>query len=223
MKLNLVLLYLGSYLCGGIPFGVVFARMKGIDLLKIGSGNIGATNVKRALGVKFALLVFLLDVSKAAVPAMLARLVVQHSLHGVPAQMFWFLAGLIAILGHCVSPFLGFKGGKGVSTALGMVVGAAPAVAICCFSLFLVLLLTTRYMSLASMIGVSSAVIFGWVLPGQARELVPLYLLLGIFVAYRHRPNIQRLKEGTEPKFNFKEKTSGEPNPTGEVEPGVGQ
>ncbi len=206
MNLNLLLLYFGSYICGGIPFGVVFAKMKGIDLLSVGSGNIGATNVKRALGVKFALLVFVLDVAKAAVPSFLARSIVTHELHGIPAQMFWFLAGLIAVFGHCVSPFLKFKGGKGVSTALGMVIGAAPMVAVCCFSLFLVLLFTTRFMSLASLIGVSSAIIFGWVLPSEARELVPLYVLLSLFVVYRHRPNIRRLREGTEPRFSFGDK-----------------
>jgi glycerol-3-phosphate acyltransferase PlsY len=217
MKLNLLLLYLGSYLCGGIPFGVIFAKMKGIDLLKVGSGNIGATNVKRALGAKFAFCVFLLDVAKAAVPAALARLVVQHELHGVPAQVFWVLAGLMAVFGHCVSPFLRFKGGKGVSTALGMVLGAAPMVALCGFSLFLVLLFTTGYMSLASIIAVSSAIVFGWVLPGQARELLPLYVLLSVFVAIRHKPNIIRLMNGTEPKFSL---TAKEPEQTDEDTPG---
>ena len=206
MKPQLILLYLGSYLCGGIPFGVVFARMKGIDLMAVGSGNIGATNVKRALGTKVALLVFILDVLKATIPALVARLVVSQPLQELPAQVFWFAAGLLAVLGHCVSPFLKFKGGKGVSTALGMVLGAAPAVAGSCFSLFLVLLFTTRYMSFASIIAVSSAVVFGWFLHGQARELVPVYFLLSLFVAYRHRQNIRRLIDGTEPKFSLRDK-----------------
>ena len=214
MKLDLILLYLASYLIGAIPFGVVFARMRGIDLLKVGSGNIGATNVKRALGTKIALLVFVLDVLKATVPAVAARFVVIHPYHGVPAQVFWFLAGLFAVLGHCVSPFLKFKGGKGVSTALGMVLGAAPLVAGCSFGLFLVLLFTTRFMSLASLIAVSSAIVFGWVLPDQARELVPLYVVLSIFVTYRHRQNIKRLREGTEPKFSFKEQPTVSTVPT---------
>ena len=208
MILKLIFLYVGSYLCGGIPFGVLFARRKGIDLMKFGSGNIGATNVKRALGSKVAMLVFALDVGKAAVPCLVARLVVTHPLHTVPAQVFWFAAGLIAVLGHCVSPFLGFKGGKGVSTALGMVIGSAPLVASASFSLFLVLLVATRYMSLASMIAVGSATLFGWFFPAQARELVPLYALLTVFVAYRHRNNIWRLMKGTEPKFSFGKDTS---------------
>ena len=203
MIFKLVLLYLASYLCGGIPFGVLFAKRKGIDLMKVGSGNIGATNVKRALGSKIAFVVFVLDVAKSTVPCLIARLLVDHPLHGIPAQVFWFLAGLIAIFGHCVSPFLGFKGGKGVSTALGMVIGAAPLVASGCFGLFLVLLFTTRYMSLASIIGVGSATLFGWFFPGQARELVPVYALLTVFVIYRHKKNIARLRDGTEPKFSF--------------------
>ncbi len=216
MKLHLFLLYLGSYLCGAIPFGVIIARLRGVDILAVGSGNIGATNVKRALGWRFAALVFVLDVSKAAVPSMVARLVVSHKYHGIPAQMFWFLAGITAVFGHCVSPFLKFKGGKGVSTALGMVVGTAPPVAAACFGLFLILLFLTRYMSFASLIGVSSSIAFGWFLPGQARELVPLYVLLSVFVAYRHTKNIKRLIDGTEPKFTFKDrdKPDGEDSPS---------
>ncbi len=217
MILNLTLLYLASYLCGGVPFGVIIAKSRGIDLMKVGSGNIGATNVKRVLGSKIALLVFILDVGKAAVPCLVARIIVTHEWNGIPAQVFWFAAGLTAVLGHCVSPFLKFKGGKGVSTALGMVVGSAPLVASASFSLFLVLLVGTRYMSLASMIAVGSATFFGWFFPDQARELVPLYALLTVFVAYRHRKNISRLKDGSEPKFNFgKEKklTSDEPPTT---------
>jgi glycerol-3-phosphate acyltransferase PlsY len=213
MKLHLILLYLGSYLCGGIPFGVVFARMKGIDLLKVGSGNIGATNVKRALGTKMALLVFILDVAKAAVPAYAARFVVDQPLHGVPAQVFWLLAGLAATFGHCVSPFLKFKGGKGVSTALGMVLGAAPLVAASGFGLFLVIYALTRYVSLASIIAVPSSLLFGWFLPGQARELEPLYFLLSVFVVVRHRANIKRLLNGTEPRFSFGEQKQDEPTP----------
>jgi len=203
MILRLFFLYLGSYVCGGIPFGVLFARRKGIDLMKVGSGNIGATNVKRALGGRIAMLVFCLDVAKAAVPCLVGRMIVTHATHGIPAQVFWFAAGLTAVFGHCVSPFLHFKGGKGVSTALGMVIGSAPLVASASFGLFLVLLLCTRYMSLASLIGVASATFFGWIFPEQARELVPLYGLLTVFVAYKHRENIKRLLKGTERKFTF--------------------
>lgn len=204
------LLYIGSYLCGGIPFGVIVARLKGVDLFSIGSGNIGATNVKRALGLKFALIVFVLDVAKGAVPACAARWLIPHELHGMPAQVYWFLAGLCAVLGHCLSPFLRFRGGKAVSTTLGMVFGAAPPVAACGFSMFLLLLITTRYMSLASLIAVSSSIVFGWLLPGQARELVPLYVLLTVFVTIRHRPNIRRLINGSEPRFRFRDDADGE-------------
>ena len=213
MILKLFLLYLGSYLCGAIPFGVIFARAKGIDLMKVGSGNIGATNVKRALGTRLALVVFCLDVAKSAVPCCIARLVITHPLHSIPAQVFWFVAGLMAIAGHCFSPFLRFKGGKGVSTALGMVIGSAPLVAASSMTLFVLLLLSTRYMSLASVVAIAAATVFGWILPGQARELVPLYLLLTVFVAYRHQKNISRLIDGTEPRFSFRKDP---PSPDGE-------
>lgn len=203
MILNLILLYVGSYLFGAVPYGVLIARSKGIDLLSVGSGNIGATNVRRALGAKWAWVVFATDVLKGAIPSFAARFVVTHEMHGVPAQAFWMAAGLAAVFGHCVSPFLKFKGGKGVSTALGMVAGAAPLVAACCATLFVTLLLVTQYMSIASLAGVYMSGVFGWFLPGQARELLPLYLLLVGFVTHRHRKNIARLLNGTEPKFSI--------------------
>jgi glycerol-3-phosphate acyltransferase PlsY len=162
------------------------------------------------------MVVFCLDVGKAIVPCLVGRLIVTQPFDSIPAQVFWFAAGLAAVFGHCVSPFLGFKGGKGVSTALGMVIGSAPLVATASFSLFLVLLVSIRYMSLASMIAVASATLFGWFFPGQARELVPLYGLLTVFVVYRHRENIKRLMNGTERRFTFG-KEPEEHSQTGEL------
>lgn len=198
--MTLALLFLGAYLLGGIPFGVLVCRAYGIDLFKVGSGNIGATNVKRALGNKAAYGVFLLDMMKGLVPALVGRVLIHEPIGVFAPQTLWFLAGVAAIVGHSASPFLRFKGGKGVSTAMGAVVGAAPIVAVACFSLFLVLLFTTHYMSLASILAVSSSVGFGF-LPGETRQLVIVYLLLSSFVVYRHKPNIVRLANGTEPKF----------------------
>lgn len=199
-----LVLYVAAYLFGAIPFGVLIARARGIDILNFGSGNIGATNVMRATGAPLGILVFFLDVAKGAVPALLGRVFLPLPLWGIDAQVLWVGAGLMAVIGHCLSPFLGFKGGKGVSTALGMVVGAAPLVAVTAFAFFIVLLSTTRYMALSSSIAVSSGVLLTILLPGQSPQIIPIYLAIGAFVSYRHRSNFARMRAGTEPKFSFK-------------------
>ncbi len=199
----LVLLLLASYFLGAIPFGYLVARARGVDILKAGSGNIGATNVGRVLGKGPGLAVWGLDVLKSLLPTLAARFLLPHGIGALAPETAWFLVGLAAVLGHCASPFLGFRGGKGISTALGAIVGTAPGVAILCFVLFAVVLAATRYMAIASTVGVASVVLFGW-LSGLAPQLLPIFALAALFVAYRHRTNFRRLREGTEPKFSFK-------------------
>jgi len=196
MTVQLALLLLGSYLLGGIPFGVLVARAHGVDIMAIGSGNTGATNVIRALGKGPGLFVFLLDLLKGLVPAVAARVMFPER------QELWFLAGAMAVIGHSLSPFLKFKGGKGISTALGMALGSSPLVALVAFVVFAILLGTIGYMSFASMVAVALTIpltlIFRdspWVTAGFA--------LLAVFVIYRHRSNIERLRKGTEPKFKL--------------------
>ena len=196
-------LALFAYLLGAIPFGVLVARAKGVDILKVGSGNIGATNVNRVLGKGPGIAVWVLDVLKSLVPTLIARSLLTVPLGGLDPQTQWFLVGLAAVIGHCASPFLGFRGGKGISTALGAIIGTAPLVALLCFGLFALVLWTTRYMAIASTIGVSSVVLFILLVPGNTRQLIPIFVLLALFVAYRHRANFKRLREGTEPKFGF--------------------
>lgn len=192
-----------AYVLGAIPFGVLVAKAKGVDILKVGSGNIGATNVNRVLGKGPGIAVWILDVLKSLVPTLIARLVLTQPLGGLDPQTQWFLVGLAAVIGHCASPFLRFKGGKGISTALGAIIGTAPLVALLCFGLFALVLWVTRYMAIASTIGVCSVVLFFWLVPGNTPQLLPVLVLLALFVAYRHRANYKRLKEGTEPQFGF--------------------
>lgn len=196
------LLLLASYLLGAVPVGVLVARARGVDILKVGSGNIGATNVGRVLGTKAGIAVWALDVLKALVPVMVARALLHGRLGPLDLQTGWFLVGGAAILGHCASPFLGFRGGKGISTALGAIVGTAPPVALCCFALFAVLLRVPGYMSFAAMVGVAAVIPFA-LLFGVTPQLMPVFALLTLFVVYRHRANILRLIDGTEPKFSF--------------------
>jgi glycerol-3-phosphate acyltransferase PlsY len=210
MTATLVLLFVAGYLLGAIPIGVIVARAHGVDILKFGSGNPGATNVGRALGSKWGGIVFVLDVLKGAIPAAVAQAFVREPVGGLPAQLWWFLVGAAAILGHCFSPFLGFRGGKGIATSLGAGVGSAPLVAIPAFMLWIVLFKITRYVSLASLIAVAVAVVLSATVPGQAREMVPIFVLLAAFIFYRHRANIRRLLDGTEPKYESKRTKNAE-------------
>ncbi len=197
--LPLMGLVVGSYLLGAVPFGVIMAKSQGVDIFASGSGNPGATNVKRALGTKWGLIVFFLDVLKGLIPALACRFVTTE-------QPIWLLVGLVAVLGHSFSPFVGFKGGKGVSSALGAALGATPLVALSAFALFIVVVAVSRYISLGSICAAISISIFAAIIPGQSRWLIPIYVCLGILVVWRHRANIKRLRDGTESKFTFKRK-----------------
>ncbi|MBS1719626.1 MAG: glycerol-3-phosphate 1-O-acyltransferase PlsY [Armatimonadetes bacterium] len=205
MNWPLVGCFVAAFVVGSLPFGVWVAKRYGIDITKEGSGNPGATNVWRSCGWKPGLLVFLLDVLKGLAPVIAVRFLVQD-------QLVWFLVGLTAVAGHSLSPFLGFKGGKGVSTTLGAVLGSAPLVAGLGFSFFLVILAITRYVSLSSILGVLSALIAGWVLPGEDRRLVAFYALLFLFIVLKHRGNISRLIQGTERKFSVRKQPESEAN-----------
>jgi acyl phosphate:glycerol-3-phosphate acyltransferase len=190
-------LFVAAYVLGAVPFGVLITRALGVDVTKIGSGNIGATNVARAVGKKWAILVFLLDVMKGFAPVFATRYV-------DPREWVWYLVGLAAVAGHCASPFLKFKGGKGVATSLGMAFGASPLVATGGLLVFAVLFAITRYVSLSSIVGVGLAVVFAAVLKDWV--YVGIGSALFAFVLYTHRANIGRLMNGTENRFEFKKK-----------------
>jgi glycerol-3-phosphate acyltransferase PlsY len=198
-------LFCGAYLLGAVPFGVLVARAHGVDPRLVGSGNVGATNVKRAIdsaggrGLLWAIIVFLLDLIKGLAPTLAARFL-------LPGQeLLWFAVGVAAVAGHCASPFLGFKGGKGVATSLGMVFGASWIAAAGGFGTFLLLLALTRYVSLSSIVAVAMSVAVAILLPDWPYVGVGSLILL--FVLYTHRANIQRLRDGTESKFSLKKVT----------------
>ena len=199
----LACLFVVAYLLGAVPFGFLIARGKGVDVTKIGSGNIGATNVSRAIGKGWATLVFLLDMMKGFVPVFCARSLSDH-------EWVWYLVGLTAIAGHCASPFLKFKGGKGISTSLGIVLGGSPIIAAVGFAVFVIALLTTQYVSVTSIVSVGSSVVIGALL--QDWTYVGIGSLLFLFVLFTHRANVRRLRDGTEPKFRFKKDPSVEGN-----------
>ncbi len=199
-----------AFLLGSIPFGVLVARRQGVDLTKVGSGNIGATNAVRVLGTAWGLAVFGLDVLKGLLPTLLARWLLPQGIGPLDPQPAALLLGAFAILGHSFSPWLGFRGGKGISTILGVGLGAIPLCALLSFGVMIALTAIARYISLASMVGVLSSLAWNRVL-GDSPQLLPVLALLALFIVWRHRANIGRLLNGTESKFSFTRRGSGGP------------
>jgi glycerol-3-phosphate acyltransferase PlsY len=181
----------GAYLAGSIPFGLVVARAKGVDLRAVGSGNIGATNVARALGKGWAIGVLLLDAAKGFVPVALGRRL------GVPPEQV-ALAGAAAIVGHMFTIFLRGRGGKGVATSLGVALALSPLAAACGFGLYIVAYLLFRLSSVGSLLGIWSFPLFATLLGGLPRPYLVLATVVAILVTIRHRENIRRLIRGEE-------------------------
>jgi len=188
------LLVLFGYLLGSVPFGVLVARAfdRELELRKSGSGNIGATNVARTLGMGAGLLTLLLDAGKGILALALARSFLDPSAH------HWFaLVGGAVFLGHIFPVYLRFKGGKGVATALGVVLFLSPETAFVLVVLFAAVLYFTRYVSLGSLcaaVGLPVAMAF----LGRSRHYVTLALVMSFLVIYTHRANIHRLLAGQE-------------------------
>lgn len=197
-----------AYLVGSIPFGVLVARSRGVDIMKVGSGNVGATNVYRTLGKGPGLTVFLLDVLKGAFPSAYAA----YLFHDKP---FGFAAGIAAVVGHAFSPWLKFRGGKGIATGLGALFGNTPIVALITFGTFLLVLVTTRYVSIASLVASFAIIPYG-IAFGEPWPVLLGFTGLAIFVLVKHRPNIERLRAGTELKFSFGGPKKEEAPPAGE-------
>jgi len=180
-----------AYLLGSIPFGVLVARAKGVDLRTVGSGNIGATNVARALGKKWAIAVLLADAAKGFVPVWLGR-----RLQLPPTAVA--LAGGAAIIGHMFTLFLRGRGGKGVATSLGVALALSPGAALVGFGVYIVVFAASRLSSLGSLLGVwTFSVVFSIRHPAPI-PLVILALGGAALVTLRHHENIGRLVRGEE-------------------------
>ena len=206
---SFVLLIAFAYLLGSVPFGVLIASAYGKDLRSIGSGNIGATNVARALSKRWAYVCFVLDCLKGLVPMLIARLIVGELT--VVSLSLWLAVGCAAVMGHVFPIYLKFKGGKGVATSLGMILGLYPYYTIpgiAALVIWVVMVLIFRYISLASIIAAvgfpisliaSIAVFDDWRFL-QLWPLVVVALVMGLLVVVRHAENIKRLLEGSESK-----------------------
>lgn len=191
----LALVAVAAYLLGSVPFGIVMARLFGLgDLRKIGSGNIGATNVLRTGNKPAAALTLILDAGKGGLAVLIARLAFGED----AAQV----AGLAAFTGHCFPVFLGFRGGKGVATFLGTLLALWWPAGIAACLTWLAVAAVTRYSSLSALVAAALSPVFAW-LTGRP-EAVILCLLLSALIFLRHHENIARLRAGTEPRIGRK-------------------
>jgi len=182
-----------SYLLGSVPSGLIIGKLSGLDVRKAGSGNIGATNVARLLGKKGGLLTLVADTAKGLIPILL----VQQIGFSDPIVA---LVGIAAFLGHLYPIFLKFKGGKGVATGFGVLLGFAPLATTILLVIFGAVAFTTRIVSLSSMITAVATPLILWLF-----YYSPTYIIMAAFMAtmivFRHYANIQRLLNGTEPRF----------------------
>ena len=199
-----------SFAICGIPFGMLVARANGVDIRKVGSGNIGMTNVARSVGGKAAALTFALDVLKGTVCVLLARLAMAKLCLGgdwaatMPQASYGWCASLVwaaCVCGHVFSPYLGFHGGKGISVGLGAGLGLSWPVALLAFAVFLIVAIPSGYVSLGSICAAAALPTWAFFLGFTPAALVPT-IAVGIMVIWSHRENIGRLRAGTERKFS---------------------
>jgi acyl phosphate:glycerol-3-phosphate acyltransferase len=228
-----------AFLAGSIPFGLLIARSRGINIRAHGSGNIGATNVLRVVGKKYGVACLMLDILKGFIPVALAVNLIQ--IDGRPVQIplglpeSWILTldparsltaqiaqiatALAAVIGHNYSPWVGFKGGKGIATSGGVLLGLMPFGVLILLAVWLLLFLTTRYVAIASVgtaLVLPLVTLYGSWTHGRIQDGTwnkPLFvftLVIAVLATLRHRSNFQRLRQGTEHRFERKKKSAAD-------------
>jgi glycerol-3-phosphate acyltransferase PlsY len=199
---------LAGYVLGSIPAGYLAGRLAGVDIRAHGSGNIGATNVLRVLGKKYGYTVFLFDFMKGFGAVLLAEFIRRQCNSNGALEVCGISGGVAAVAGHSYPVWLGFKGGKGVATSLGVLTSLIPIAALIMIAVWGFTFLMTRYVSVASVSAAAALpVATAWLLyRGTLASTALLYFAIGIavFVIWRHRSNIIRLWQGTEPRFQRK-------------------
>jgi acyl phosphate:glycerol-3-phosphate acyltransferase len=200
----LVTSVLVGFLLGGIPSGLLIGRLRGVDLRTAGSKNIGATNAFRVLGARWGTLVFLMDALKGFAASLIPHLVTGTPLGGAAPDLLapTLAAGIAAILGHVFSPWLGFKGGRGVATSLGVFLGVMPRPTLFAFGIWVVLVAISRRVSVGSIgAAVSYPFLVAWAAARDPQRgiLVAVSAVIALLILIRHLPNIRRILAGTEP------------------------
>ena len=208
-----------AYLLGAVPFGFLIARARGVDIRQVGSGNIGATNVFRCVSKPLGVLTFLLDLGKGVAGSTLIPWLAAVLLGGATGHMpFRVCCGFLAVAGHNWPVFLGFKGGKGIATSAGLLLGLAPLGCAIALLAWLAALLAARYVSLASILAAAALGVAAWPLYGARYGgwFAATLDLLAAIAIWRHRANIQRLLNGTEGRFEWRrgrKRSTGNGNP----------
>jgi glycerol-3-phosphate acyltransferase PlsY len=227
-----------AFLLGSVPFGLILAKLNGIDIRQHGSGNIGATNVLRVIGKKYGITCLILDALKGFLPVVLAVnliqiagrpiqvpvgffpeswILVMPETRALTAQIIHILTALAAILGHNYSPWVGFKGGKGIATSAGVLLALMPVAALLLMVIWAVLFLATRYVSIAS-VGAAAALplltLYGAYAHGRLQNgtwnkpLFAFSVVVGGLAIWKHRANLARLRQGTENRFQPRRKSN---------------
>lgn len=199
-----IAILIAGYFLGSIPFGLIIGKAwRGIDIRQYGSGNIGATNVLRSLGPGPAAVVFAADVLKGFVPVTAAKILFPGH------ELMVVAAGILAILGHTLSLFLKFRGGKGVATSLGVIIGLDPIIAAVGFGIWILIVALSRYVSLASILTALcvSALMFALKKPLPFQIFT---LAAALYIIVKHRSNISRLLRGKEARWGEKVKVTEE-------------
>jgi glycerol-3-phosphate acyltransferase PlsY len=204
MLLAILLIAASAYLLGSIPTGYLLVRLfRQQDIRSVGSGNIGATNVLRAGGKSLAAVTFLLDMLKGSAAVWLGVLLAVLLTPALPYRDAQAIAALCAVLGHMFPVWLRFRGGKGVATGFGVFLVATPWAALAAIAVFFLVLLLSRYVSLASILGSASFPVFAWFLVRGPRTpfFIAVQFAVALLVIAKHHQNIRRLLNGTEPRF----------------------
>jgi len=221
-----------AFLAGSIPFGLFIAKAKGVNIREHGSGNIGATNVLRVIGKPYGIACLILDLLKGLIPTLIGISLFKYEGHSNPmsidalsayavelpilkAQILQIITGLVAILGHNYSPWIGFKGGKGIATSGGVLIALMPAAVVILLVIWAILFFTTKYVSVASIgaalslpiLTIAGSAFHGKITDGTwNKPLFVFSIVIGLLAVWRHRSNIVALKNGTEHKFSKKKK-----------------
>ncbi len=193
--MSVYLLLVGSYCLGSLPFGLWIAyAARGVDIRTVGSGNIGATNVWRVCGPKAGSAAFTLDVLKGLLPVIAGKMLLPGN------NLVPILAGMLAIIGHTFSMFLKFKGGKGIATSLGVLIAAAPKIILLAAAVFIVEMFTLGYVSLGNIIAAVAVPVLIRIFYPHNTYLFVMGICASVLTIYKHRANIRRLINHTEPK-----------------------
>jgi len=192
-------LILITFFFGAIPWGYIIGKSRGIDLRKVGSGNIGATNVMRVLGKKEALITLILDMLKGFAPVLMIKILNPNG----ESILFSGAIGISAILGHCFTPFLKFKGGKGVATSIGVLLAYMPLAGLITVVIWIITVKISRISSLGAIVSFALLPLNVNII-GYPKELLIFAWLFTIIIYSRHISNIKRLIRGTEPKIGEK-------------------